>query len=47
MKKTYNTLEKRFTLAEINSALIPDAKKLVADCKYLPHLQKPIKYLLK
>ena len=47
MKKTYNVLEKRFTLAETNSTLIPEAKKLVADCKDLPHLQKTIKYLLK
>jgi hypothetical protein len=47
MKRTYNVLENRFTLAEIASALIPNAKKLVRESKDLPHLQKPIKYLLK
>jgi hypothetical protein len=47
MKKTYNVLEKRLTMLETKNSLTPNAKKLVADCKDLPHLQKPIKYLLK
>ena len=47
MKKTYNVLEKRLTMLEAKNALIKNAKKVVEDSKDLPHLQKPIKYLLK
>jgi len=47
MKKTYNVLEKRFTMSEAKNALIQNAKKVVEDSKDLPHLEKPIKYLLK
>ena len=47
MKKTYNVLEKRFTMAEHIKNQVPNAKKIVNDSKDLPHLQKPIKYLLK
>ena len=46
MKKTYNVLEKRLTMLEAKNALIPNAKKVVKDSKDLPHLQKPINYLL-
>ena len=47
MRKTYNVLKKRVTLTEEKNALLPNAKKTVAEAKDLPHLQKPIKYLLK
>ena len=47
MKRTYNVVENRLTLAEVKNALIPNAKKVAEKAKDLPHLQKPIKYLLK
>jgi hypothetical protein len=46
-RRTINTVEKRLTISEELSNQLPNAKKVVAASKDLPHLQKPIKYLFK
>lgn len=46
-RRTKNVLNNRTTISEHIQNQMPNAKKVVEDSKDLPHLKKPIKYLLK